>query len=83
MANNAPLAELSTEKLLKRRNLLKGVLTAFSLFWLLLLCLAAYFWVAKSNAKLFMPLAVFPVTLLPLFLQLKPLQTELKNRKQQ
>lgn len=80
---NIPLAELSTENLTKRRNLLKGVLTAFSIFWLLLIGLAVYFYVTKSNAKLFIPLTVFPITLLPLFLQLKPLNTELEKRNKQ
>lgn len=82
MSNNT-LAELSTENLTKRRNLLKGVLTSFSIFWVLLIGLAVYFYITKSNAKLFIPLAIFPVTLLPLFLQLKPLNTELRKRKQQ
>ncbi|SOD14346.1 hypothetical protein [Pedobacter xixiisoli] len=79
---NTPLAELSTENLTKRRDLLKGVLIAFSIFWVLLIGLAIYFYIAKAKATLFIPLMVFPITLLPLFLQLKPLQTELKNRKQ-
>lgn len=74
------LAELSTEDLSKRKNLLKGVLIAFSSFWVVLIGLAIYFYVAKSNAKLFVPLLIFPITLLPLFLQLKPLSSELKNR---
>ena len=80
MANNNSLAALSTEKLTKRRDLIKSVLISFSMMWLLLLCLATYFLVTKSTAKLFMPLAAFPITLLPLFLQLKPLNTEIKNR---
>ncbi len=83
MANKNSLAELSTEKLIKRRNLLKGVLTGFGIMWLLILGLAIYFYVTKSTAKLFMPLAILPMTLLPLLLQLKPLDTELKNREQQ
>lgn len=83
MTNSNSLAELSTEKLIKRRNLLKGVLTGFGIMWILILGLAVYFYVAKSTAKLFIPLTMLPLTLLPLFLQLKPLDTELKNRKQQ
>lgn len=82
MANNNSLAALSTEKLIKRRDLIKSVLISFGMMWLLLLCLAIYFLVAKSTGKLFMPLAAFPITLLPLFLQLKPLNTEIKNREQ-
>lgn len=82
MANDNSLAALSTEKIIKRRNLLKGVLTGFSLMWLVLIALAVYFYVTKSNAKLFIPLAVFPMTLLPLFLQLKTLHSELKKREQ-
>ncbi len=82
MGNNNSLAVLSTEKLTKRRDLIKSVLISFSIMWILLLCLAIYFLVTKSTAKLFMPLAAFPITLLPLFLQLKPLNTELKKREQ-
>ncbi|MNK11547.1 hypothetical protein D3C87_295890 [compost metagenome] len=83
MANNNSLAELSTEKLIKRRDLLKGVLIAFGIFWVLLIGLAFYFYIAKSKATLFIPLMAFPVTLFPLLLQLKPLSTEIKNREQQ
>lgn len=83
MADNNSLAALSIEKLTKRRDLIKGVLIAFGVMWLLLIAFAVYFLVAKSTAKLFIPLAVFPMTLLPIYIQLPALNKESKNRKQQ
>mgnify|MGYP003576554120 FL=1 len=75
-----PFADLSTEKLIKRRDLLKGVLIAFAIMWLLLIAVATYFYITKSTLKMFIPMAILPMTLLPSFIQLTILNKELKTR---
>lgn len=75
-----PFADLSTEKLIKRRDLLKGVLIAFAIMWLLLIAVATYFYITKSTLKMFIPMAILPMTLLPSFIQLTLLNKELKVR---
>lgn len=75
-----PFADLSTEKLIKRRDLLKGVLIAFAIMWLLLIAVATYFYITKSTLKMFIPMAILPMTLLPSFIQLTLLNKELKSR---
>lgn len=77
-----PFADLSTESLVKKRDLLKGVLIAFGMMWVVLLGVAIYFYITKSTLKLFIPMAILPMTLLPSFIQLTLLNKELKTRQQ-
>lgn len=80
--NKNPLSELSNEKLLKRRDSLKGLLIAFGVILVFLIGLAIYFYFTKSNAKLFVPLMAIPFTLMPVYIQLRALNAELKLRSQ-
>lgn len=82
MANNT-LAALSTEKLIKRRDLFKGVIIGFGMVWLAVIGLAIYFLITKNTYKLFFPLATFPIAMLPSFIQWNLLNKEIKNRQQQ
>lgn len=77
-----PFADLSTENLIKKRDLLKSVLIAFGIMWVVLIGVAIYFYITKSTLKIFIPMAILPMTLLPSFLQLSLLNKELKNRQQ-
>ncbi|MDQ8006199.1 MAG: hypothetical protein REI64_15465 [Pedobacter sp.] len=47
-----PFADLSTESLVKKRDLLKGVLIAFGMMWVVLLGVAIYFYITKYTLKL-------------------------------
>lgn len=72
---------LNTEELIKKRNFLKGILIGVGIVgFCLIFGMALYFYFNKSSAKLFIPLAVLPVTLLPAYLQLKAMDTEIKSR---
>lgn len=74
------LSEVSTEDLLKRKKLFKGVLTGVGIMWVLLLGAAIYFYGKKSNVALFVPLIALPVTLQPAMMHIKALEKELKSR---
>ncbi|WP_129715144.1 hypothetical protein [Pedobacter sp. SYP-B3415] len=73
---------LNVEQLTKRRNVLKGFLIGCCVVWLGIFGLAIYFYVYKSTAKLFIPLAVLPATLLPIFISLATIDKEIKSRPQ-
>ncbi len=71
------LQELSTEELTKRKSLLTGCLIAFGI----LVVFAAFLLIfLKAKPVFFIPLFVFPVILMPIFISLKPLSNELKAR---
>lgn len=75
-------SQLSTEKLLEKKKLLKTVLTAMATIWVILIVIAIYFYITKNTFKLFMPMGMFLLTSFPLFIQWSVLNKELKNRQQ-
>jgi len=82
MTHNTSLAELIIEKLFKRRDLFKGVTIGFGILWMAVVALAVYFLITKHTYKLFIPLAILPVTMLPSIIQWSMLSKELKKREQ-
>ncbi|WP_311951326.1 hypothetical protein [Mucilaginibacter terrae] len=83
MKNNS-LLELSIQDLIKRRDLLKGVLIGFSILWLLILGMMVYFLINKSSTKTLIPFAILPtalpVTILPVYIYMNTLNNKIKLR---
>lgn len=79
-----PFAELADEKLIKRRDLLKGILIGIAMMWLLIALFFAYIFFTrgfKNNTFIILlPLITLPVTLLPTFINLNFLNKEIKSR---
>lgn len=71
---------MGIDDLIKRRKLLKGVLTAFGTIWLLLLSFGLFVYFTKSTGTMLIPLGVLPMTMLPMFFQYKMLTNEIKSR---
>jgi tryptophan-rich sensory protein len=78
------LSELSDEKLLKRRDLLKGVLIGMYSICILLIVLLLYIFFVKDFSKIslttFIPVLMLPVITLPLLFQVNTLNKEIKSR---
>ncbi|PSK91531.1 hypothetical protein [Taibaiella chishuiensis] len=74
------LSALSTEDLLKRRNLLKSVLIAFAVLWLLMIGVSIFLLLNKARATTFFPMIILPLTLLPALIQMNAVNKELKAR---
>ncbi|MXN89795.1 hypothetical protein GR160_01010 [Flavobacterium sp. Sd200] len=81
MKNNS-FTELSTEKLIKKRDLLKGIVIGIAIVWIAMFGLALYFYINKSSAILFISVAALPVTLLPVYNYITALNKEIKHRQQ-
>ena len=79
-----PFAELADEKLIKRKDLLKGILIGFALIWLLTALFFAYIFFTrgfKNNSFIILiPLFTLPITLLPTLINLNFLAKEIKSR---
>jgi len=84
MKNNN-LSELSKEKLIKRRDLLKGFLIGIGIVWLLMIAFVIYIFATRDTSKfsfvVFMPIFILPVTLIPLLINVGLLNKEVKSRK--
>lgn len=84
MKNNA-LAELSTEKLIKRRDLFKGFLIGIGLVWLFMVAFVIYIFATKDTSQfsfvVFLPIFILPVTLSPLLINVGLMNREIKSRK--
>lgn len=84
MDKKSELAELSDEKLLKRRDLLKGILIGMYFICFILIALLAYIFFYKEFAKVslftFIPVLLLPVITLPLLFQVNTLNKEVKAR---
>ncbi|KEY18457.1 hypothetical protein [Kaistella antarctica] len=78
------LSELSDEKLLKRRDLLKGVLIGMYAICILMIVLLVYIFFYKSYSEVsiatFIPAMMLPVITLPLLFQVNTLNKEVKSR---
>lgn len=79
-----PFAALANDKLIKRKNLFKGILIGFAITWLLIALTFAYIFFTrgfKNNSFIVLiPLSTLPITLLPTFINLNLLTKEIKSR---
>ncbi len=78
------LSELSDEKLLKRRDLLKGVLIGMYAVCIVLIALLLWIFFYKEYSEVsiatFIPAMMLPVITLPLLFQVNTLNKEIKSR---
>lgn len=71
------LQDLAAEELAKRKSLLTGCFVAFGI---LLVFAAILLILLKAKPVFFIPLFVFPITLMPIIISLKTISDELKSR---
>ena len=78
------LSELSDEKLIKRRDMFKGILIGMYAICILMIVLLVYIFFYKSYSEVsiatFIPAMILPVMTLPLLLQVNTLNKEVKSR---
>ena len=78
------ISELSDEKLIKRRDMLKGVLIGMYALCILFIVLLLYIFINKGFSSVsiatFIPVFMLPVITLPLLFQLKTLNKKVKSR---
>ena len=78
------LSELSDEKLIKRRDMFKGILIGMYAICILMIVLLVYIFFYKSYSEVsiatFIPAMMLPVMTLPLLLQVNTLNKEVKSR---
>lgn len=80
MKTNTKLSELTTEELIKQQKTLKGALIGFGIV-MLLACGGLLFLIIKNkNFALFAVIPGCMLTLLPAFIRLGQLNTEIKSR---
>ena len=84
MENKNNLSELSDEKLIKRRDLLKGILIGMYVVCVLLLILLVFIFFNKGFSAIsiasFVPVFLLPVITMPLYFQVTLLNKEVKAR---
>ena len=84
MEKKNEISELSDEKLIKRRDLLKGVLIGMYAICILMILLLVYIFFYKSYSEVsiatFIPAMMLPVITLPLLFQVNTLNKEVKSR---
>lgn len=84
MENKNGLSELSDEKLIKRRDLLKGVLIGMYIVCVFLMALLLYIFFNKGFSAIslatFIPVFLLPIITLPLLFQVNTLNKEIKSR---
>ncbi len=84
MENKNKLSELSDEKLLKRRDLFKGILIGMYVVCVFLIILLVYIFYNKGfdaiSIASFVPVFMLPVITMPLYLQVSLLNKEIKAR---
>lgn len=72
------------EQLIKKRDLLKSVVNAFGIIFLIGIVVLLYILtirdVKKVSIAVFVPLFTFPITLLPVLISLSNVNTEIKSR---
>jgi hypothetical protein len=83
MKENDNLKELSLEELQIKYNKLKGAVIGIVIVMLMALIALIYFAIKNKNYNLLTFIFVLPVTLLPVFLSLGQLKTEIKSRNSQ
>jgi cbb3-type cytochrome oxidase subunit 3 len=82
--NRNSFASLSAEALLKKYNLMRGVLIAFAILYFLVILLLLYLFFNKNFGQLsiafFVPLLLFPAALAPVYTNYYMLRAEKKSR---
>ncbi|MES2863583.1 MAG: hypothetical protein V4666_05655 [Bacteroidota bacterium] len=77
-------AELTDEKLLKKRDLLKGISIGFGIIFILVISILIYILAAKDfkniNIATLIPVFVMPITFTPLLINLGLINKEIKSR---
>ena len=85
MKNNNNISELSNEKLIKRRNLLKGFLIGIGIVWIFMIAFLVYIYINQGFSKVsfptLLPICILPITLMPLIINVGLLNKEIKSRK--
>ena len=78
------LEELTNEKLLKQRDLLKGVGIGFAIIYLIAIAVLIYVFSLRSTKNFsiatLLPLIVLPVTFLPIVISFSAVNKEIKSR---
>ena len=84
MMKKETLADLTNEKLIKRRILLKGVVIRFGIFFIITLGILTYLFASKGAKNIpfatLIPVFTLPVTLMPILITLSSLNMEVKAR---
>ncbi|RZK82521.1 MAG: hypothetical protein EOO92_01435 [Pedobacter sp.] len=77
------LKELTNEKLLKQKDLLKGISIGFAVVYLVVIGILIYLFATKGFKNIsvaLIPVFTFPITLLPLLINLSSVNKEIKLR---
>ncbi len=78
-------SETNDQDLLKKRNQIKGLLIGILIVYFFISCFLGYLFYTKEFEKInfatLLPVFISPLTLLPLFINLKSINEEIKNRK--
>ena len=84
MENKNNISELSDEKLIKRRDLFKGILIGMYVVCVILIILLVYIFFNKGFSAIsiasFIPVFMLPVITMPLYFQVTLLEKEVKAR---
>jgi high-affinity Fe2+/Pb2+ permease len=81
MKETNAFSNLSDEKLLKRRDLMKGVLIGFGILFLVIIFVMIFlFRNFNSNKITLVPVFLLPVTFLPLLITYNLINKEVKSR---
>ena len=84
MENKNNLSELSDEKLIKRRDLFKGILIGMYVVCVILIILLVFIFFNKGFSAIsiasFIPVFMLPVITMPLYFQVTLLEKEVKAR---
>ena len=74
--------ELTNEKLLKKRDLLKGISIGFGIIFLLSIAIFIYLFLTKGSILFatLVPFFAMPVTFVPLMMNLDLMNKEIKSR---
>ncbi|MHA4894009.1 hypothetical protein ACXZ1K_04600 [Pedobacter sp. PWIIR3] len=77
-------AALTNEQLIKKKDLLKGVSIGFGIIYIIAIAILIYIFATKGFKNLsigLIPIFTFPLTLLPLLINLNTVNKEIKARK--
>jgi len=71
--------DAETQKLIKTRDLLKGVLIGGCFLWIAMVIAAVYFYSKTNNVALFVPVFSLIVVFFPVYQRMKKLDGEIKS----
>lgn len=76
--------ELTNEKLIKKRDLFKGVSIGFGVIFMLAVAIVIYLFTVKGfknvSIATFIPIFILPITFIPMLINLSLLNKEIKSR---